>query len=166
MSLDLPGKNKGFTLVELVIAMAITAILAGVLIFKINPPQLIENSRTTATKVSLEEIAKAAKIIAADKGYYPADVNRNIPTEIIQHLSPGAWPNGPFPGSVYDWDNWDNQTCWDGSTHIIQVTLRQINDYQRKTNYVMYYVIKGLGIPHCSTSSDRGICLNCPSRYP
>ncbi len=166
MNLCLSSKNKGFTLVELLTVIAILAVLATVVIFMINPPQLIENSRVAVTKVSLEEVAKAAKMIAADSGYYPADVNRNIPTEIIQHLSPGAWPNGPFPGSVYDWDNWDDQTCWDGSTHIIQVTLRQINDYQGKQDYTMYYVIKGLGIPHCSTSTDRGICLNCPSRYP
>lgn len=165
MNIYSSNKHVGFTLVELLIVISIVAVLSVTLLLIINPARYIENSRYTTAKASLADIARAATIYAADKGYYPADVNRDIPTELIKYVNPGAWPNGPFPGSLYDWDNWDNQTCWDGSTHIIQITLRQINDYKGKTNYTLYFVIQGIGIPHCSTSTDRGECINCPSRY-
>lgn len=132
----------------------------------IKPAQYIENSRVATTKASLQDIASAAKMYSLENGYYAPDVNRDLPMEYSKYMHSGPGSNGPFPGSVYDWDNWDDQTCWDGSTHIIQVTLRQINDYQGKKDYTLYYVIQGVGIPHCSDSSARGICLNCPSRYP
>ena len=159
-------KQKGFTLVELLVVITIIVILSRIVVLNLNPATLIERSRTVAAKASLINIAKAAQLFVSDTGYYPSDVNRNIPQEFIKYMGPGAWPNGPFPNSVYDWDNWEDQTCWDGSTGILQITLRQVDGYKGKTNYTLYYVIKGVGIPHCSTSTDRGECINCPSRYP
>jgi len=166
MNFRLLNKNEAFTLIELLVVIAIIGILAGVLFVVINPSKIIENSRTALTKSSLETLAKASVLYRIAHGSDASDVNRNIPPEFKPYLGNTTWINGPFPGSVYDWDNWDNQTCWDGSTHIIQVTVRQINDYQGKSDYVMYYVIQGAGIPHCSDPNVRGICLNCVSTHP
>jgi prepilin-type N-terminal cleavage/methylation domain-containing protein len=159
-------KMQGFTLIELLIVIAIIAMLTGVLVLFINPTGMLEKSRTATTETSLAEVAKAAMLFAEEKGYYPADVNRAIPNELSAYIGKVSWPVASFPGSVYDWDNWNNQTCWDGTTHIIQVTARQINDYKGKTNYTLYFVIQGPGIPHCSDSSVKGECINCVSRYP
>lgn len=158
--------NRGFTLIELLVVITILIILATLVLLAINPAKLIEKSRTATTTASLESIARAATIYAAETGDFAPDVNRNIPQEFIRYLNPATFPSGAFPGSVYDWDNWASYTCWDGSTGIIQVTLRQINDYKGKTDYTLYYVIQGEGIPHCSNSGTRGECVNCPSRYP
>lgn len=158
--------SKGFTLVELIVVIAIIGVLATLLLIWINPSKVLEKANYSATAQALNQIAKAAQIYSTIYGTLPADTNRNIPTEFMQYLGAGSWPNGPFSGSVYDWDNWSDQTCWDGSTGIIQVTLRQVNKYKGKTDYTIYYVIQGVGIPHCSDSSAKGECLNCPSRYP
>ena len=56
--------NKGFTLVELVIAIAILAILVGLL-----APQYtkyVEKSRKTADASNMDEIVKVIKVFAAD----------------------------------------------------------------------------------------------------
>ncbi|MEK7595007.1 MAG: type II secretion system protein [Patescibacteria group bacterium] len=160
------ANQYGFTLVELLTVMGMLVMLATIILVLINPSKMLEQARTAAAYESLAAIAKAAHTFSNENGYFPSDVNRNLPQEFIEYLSPGAWPNGPFPGSVYDWDNWETQTCWDGSTGIIQVTLRQINGYQGKNNYTIYYVIQGIGVPHCSTTTVKGKCINCDSRYP
>lgn len=159
-------RSKGFTIIEILLVIGILIILATVTYLNFNPAKMLENSRTANAKVALTSIAKAAQIYADQNDGYAPDVNRNIPQAFIQYLGPGAWPGGPFPGSVYDWDNWEGQTCWDGTTGDIQVTLRQINDYKGKTDYTLYYVIEGPGIPHCSATTTKGECVNCPSRYP
>ena len=59
--------NKGFTLVELVIVIAILAILVGLL-----APQYtkyVEKSRKTADANNLEEIVKEIKVVASDPTY-------------------------------------------------------------------------------------------------
>lgn len=158
--------SMGFTLIELLVVIAIIAILAAVVLLAINPVRVIEESRTSTAKANLQQIARAAQQYSVDAGALPADTNRSIPTEFMSYLGPGSWPAGPFPGSVYDWDNWTGQTCWDGTPGGIQVTLRQVNGYKGKTNYNLYLPIQGNGLPHCTSSGEKGECINCTSTHP
>ncbi|MDC0449245.1 type II secretion system GspH family protein [bacterium] len=157
---------KGFTLLELVVTIAIVGVVSGAIILAVNPAEAREKSRKAAAEKSLVNMAKAATIFAAEHFYYAPDTARGVAPEFVNYMSPPALDSGPFPGSSYDWDNWVGQTCWDGSTGGIQVSLRDINDYQDKTNYVLYYVISGQGIPHCNEEDARGECINCESTYP
>ena len=62
--------NKGFTLVELVIAIAILAILVGLL-----APQYtkyVEKSRKAADASNMDELVKAIQVYATDKAITPA----------------------------------------------------------------------------------------------
>ncbi len=160
------NNQKGLSLLEVLMVVVILAILFGVAVLNIRPDYNLEQARYANARQSLVEIANAAQIYASEHDDYPGDVNRNIPEDFIEYISPGAWPNGPWKNSLYDWDNWSSQTCWDGSTGIIQITLRQVNGYKGKTDYTIYYVIEGVGIPHCSTTTTKGECINCVSRYP
>ncbi len=61
--------NKGFTLVELVIVVAILAILVGLL-----APQYtkyVEKSRKAADANNLEEIVKQLQVVSSDPQYWP-----------------------------------------------------------------------------------------------
>lgn len=156
-------KQRGFTLIELLTVCALIAVLAGSLILVINPPEVIQNAREARMKVELREIGTAMTLYVGKYGEFPPDVWRDLPNGLEEFLPGGVdWPEGPYENSVYDWDNWENQTCWNGRTGIVQITLRQVPGYSSNNNYNFYYVLRGApGIPHCSNQSELGECINC-----
>ena len=158
--------QKGFTLVELLVVIAIIGTLSIILFLALNPAELIEKSRVAKTEENLVNMAKAANLDVLTSGSYAADVARNVAPSFVGQMTPPVWPAGTFPSSNYDWDNWIGETCWDGTTNNVQITLRDINDYQGEADYTIYYVLQGPGVPHCDDSDIEGICVNCPDRYP
>ena len=158
--------ERGFTLVEILIVISIIAVLTVTLYLVLNLSDLLERSRTSRAEATLISLAKAAKLESIDTGGYAADVARGVAASFADRLNPPVWPVGSFEGSSYDWDNWDGDTCWDGSQNIIQITLRDIASFQGNSNYTMYFVLQGQGIPHCNDPLIRGVCINCDSLYP
>jgi type II secretory pathway pseudopilin PulG len=154
-------KSAGFTLIELLLVFAFIAFLTISVIYYIRPKQLVDTSRKASAAESLKALATAANIYAAEYGDFPPDVWRDVPPELVEYLNPSSWPGAAYPDAVYDWDNWEDEVCWNGTTGIIQVTIREIEAYGYPDDYVLYYVIKGDGIPHCSNSWYQGECLNC-----
>lgn len=63
-------RNKGFTLVELLIVIVIIGILATIGIASFSSSQM--KSRDTQRKANLKQIANALEIYYNDKGQYPA----------------------------------------------------------------------------------------------
>jgi len=158
--------KKGFTIIELLVVIAIIGLLAS---FGMSNLIRARAKGKAAKAISeLDAIRTAAELYVSDNGDYPPDVDRDIPPGIESYLAPGQWPEGPWNGSVYDWDNWN-----DGE--IIQVTLRMcpisgtcnppFKDWTRYSS--MYYCITGNCVPHESYPDDPGWCVNCPgSKMP
>lgn len=59
-------REKGFTLVELLVVVAIIAVLAGVVIVAINPAALLQKSRDTKRLQDLENVHKALSLAMAE----------------------------------------------------------------------------------------------------
>jgi len=59
-------KQTGFTLVELLVVVAIIAVLAGVVIVAINPAALLQKSRDATRLQDLENVHKAMSLALAD----------------------------------------------------------------------------------------------------
>ena len=177
-------KTKGFTIIELLLGIAIIALSVALFLIIVNPIKIMEDSKYNTAKANLNQIAKAAQMYETEAGRIPPDTNRNIPTEFMPWLGPGVWPNGPFDGSVYDWDNWLGRTCHNGRPGGAQVTLRDIRSFRGvkysytipdpgnpnarininvngQPHFAIYMVIYGEGIPHCSNPNVVGICINC-----
>ena len=101
-------KNKsGFTFVELLIVVAIMAILLVILIGMIDPMALVGKTNDSQRKRDLDRIKKSFEEYFNDKGTYPLDVaswniKSNCKTSIFDpYLKP--WPCDPDGEPYYIW---------------------------------------------------------------
>jgi len=124
-------------------------------------------------------LSSAINMYAEDHdGEYPDDVNRDVPPGLGQYLAGGSndsWPDAPWPGSVYDWDNWEDPD--DSSLRIYQISIRFCpvggtiadchfpNEEWAKNfgiNSSVYYCIEGNCRSHIDEPIDYpGYCVNC-----
>ena len=75
--MELPKKNqKGFTLIELVVVIAVLAILLGITLVAINPAKQFSDARDTQRRSDVNAILNAVHQYAADpaNGGYPAGI--------------------------------------------------------------------------------------------
>lgn len=169
--------EAGFTLIELLIVIAIIGILASFMLSN------IRHSRQAAylarAKQELESIHKSLELFLTDNGDYPADTNRDIPPGLEQYLAPGLWPNAAWPGSVFDWDNWDVPGTGE---KIYQISIRfcpigqpsqcRFPDQDWADNFdvnsSVFYCILGPCRSHISEQPNHpGYCVNCSNpQYP
>ena len=83
------GKSGGFTLLEILLVVAIIAILAGIVIVAINPAKQLGNARDSQRKSDISNIYKAVNQYLIDHG--------QIPTTITTTLTP-ICDTGSTPG--------------------------------------------------------------------
>ena len=85
---------QGFTLIELMIVIAIIAVLAGIMI-----PNFVkarEEARRTASIENLKSIGTALEMYAADNdGCYPAQLSKLTP-DYLKAIPPCAWGDRPY----------------------------------------------------------------------
>lgn len=166
------SKLKGFTLIELLIVVAIIGLLSGIIFIAVNKAR--ENAYMAAAQKEIFSIATAIEFYMDDYGDYPPDVNRDIPPGLEEYLGPGAWPKAPWPGSVYDWDVWDDPD--NPGEKIYQISIRFCEIDQPSTCRFpdkpwaedfdivssVYYCISGACRAHGSYPADHpGYCINC-----
>lgn len=122
--------NKGFTLVELVIVVAILAILVGIL-----TPQYtkyVERSRKAADSSNLEELVKGVKVAAADGKYDVAPAKFTITID-ASGTKLAVSGNGPLPADItkalneYAGTNWEETTLksksWADDKIVATITI-------------------------------------------
>lgn len=164
-------KSKGFTVLELLIVIAIMAILAFI-VFRATQRARNEAYLTEA-KVEFTQIVGAMNQYLNEYSFYPPDVNRGLPNGIEQYLNPGRWPQAPWPGSEYDWDNWLDPITGE---EIYQISIRfcligqpstcRFPDEPWAANFdihsALYYCILGPCRSHLSKPINHpGYCINC-----
>lgn len=71
-------KNRGFTLVELLIVISIIVVMAVILVGALNPVALVNKAQDSRRKNDLNKIKIAFEAYYNNKGEYPADVSWNV----------------------------------------------------------------------------------------
>ncbi len=168
-----PHGGGGFTLVELLVVISILGILATLVL------PLITSARkaayTARAKTELRNIGVAVERYAIDNGNYPADTSRNLPPGLEAYLGGGNWPLAPWPGSVYDWDNWTPaQLQYNPKTDTRQISIRFCSTpgtctfpnepWAENFDYYssVYYCISGSCRAHADMPmSHPSYCINC-----
>jgi len=168
-----PAHGGGFTLIELLVVISIIGILAT-----LTMPYYVSARKAAyvaRAKAELRNVAVALERYAIDNGGYPADVNRNLPPGLEAYLPAGQWPAAPWPGSVYDWDNWSpSNLSYPPYTQTYQISIRFCTNPSTctfpseawATNFdyysAAYYCVSGSCRAHSSRPvTHAGYCFNC-----
>jgi prepilin-type N-terminal cleavage/methylation domain-containing protein len=165
--------RRGFTLIEILIVLTIIALLTSVVLGSLR--RSYEQAYFSQARAQFKSFAGALELYLIDNGYnYPDDVDRNIPPGLEAYLSSDDWPSAPWPGSVYDWDNWEDP---DTEEPIYQLSIRfcpiggaieecvfpdQDWAVDFDQNSSVYYCFEGPCRSHISEPIDHpGYCINC-----
>ena len=173
------SRNKGFTLLEILIVVAIIAILAAVVLASIK--KVREKAYYMRATSEFKSLATAIELYKEVNGYYPPDASRNIPSGLETYLAgfkTGSWPNAPWPGSVYDWENWNDPD--NIGQKIYQISIRfcpiggQLSDCHFPdeswaknfgVNSAVYYCVSGSCRSHIGEPTTYpGYCVNCQTQ--
>lgn len=108
--MDLRSRRAGFSLVELIITMAIITILAGLV--SLRAGKFTESARVTRAVSDLKSMAKALNVVHADMGVYPVDVVRNIDPGLNDVARVPAARRSSWKGPYVD--RWPSENAWGG----------------------------------------------------
>lgn len=170
---------RGFTLIELLIVIAILGILANIVMSKVSGAR--ERAQYSRAILEMRQMQTALFFYRDEHGQaFPSDVNRSLPPGLENYLhnpsNAGAWPDAPFPGSVYDWDNWaPTNLSYGPFEQVYQISIRFCDISGTTCHFpnqpwaagfdkysALYYCIAGPCRSHPSKDvAHPGYCVNC-----
>lgn len=112
------NRHQGFTLIEVLIVMAVTITLVAGFTYTF-ARRGKDKAYLTRSESEMIMIGNAIKLKVQAENVYPGDVSRALPAGIEQYIATPnkTWPNAPWPGSVYDYENWDGG-------EVVQISAR------------------------------------------
>ena len=154
--------EKGFTLIEIIVVLAILGIIAGALLATINPVAQLQKSNDARRKSDLESLQRALELYYQDKGSYPpSSGNFKLLINSVTLNWGGSWspymttlPTDPVSADTYVYYSPASAA---GQTYYLYATLqRGANDPQACNKGNACKTIGGSGFP--TANSCGGTC--------
>ena len=118
-------KQEGFTLIELMIVVAILGVLVGIVLVAINPVRMLGEARDGRTRSDLNQVKAALQLYHNENGDYPTAVEftavggasppnftstymRQLPTGVTLHYAPDAANDDYDLGGHLAWPTTDD----------------------------------------------------------
>ncbi len=183
------ANTRGFTIVEIVMVIVLIGVIAG-FTYSYALPRYRSRTYYTRAISELNTLGNAMTLYVAKYNDYPPDVVRDIPAGMKEFIQSdgfnNSWPDAPWPGTVYDYDNWPPDG--NGPQHTYQISIRFCNAGDTATckavaqkylsgyvssatlsswdaNSSVYYCIKGSCRSHQGQPMNHpGYCVNCGSK--
>jgi len=166
------NQTSGFTLLELLVVIAIIGILAAIVISSVSNAR--QGAFEAKAQQDMRNVHNALLLYQLNNGEFPPDADREVPSGLEQYLSGGAWPEAPWPRSMYDWDNWENPDEPGQKIYQISVRFCPLGDptncnfpedsWANSFDYhsAVYYCIEGSCRAHVSRPvTHPAYCINC-----
>lgn len=157
--------TKGFTIMELLVVLAIIAILTAIILVPLSDSRV--KGRDTARKTQLQEVLKAMELYYSDNGFYPddgttSDTVSNLSVVESALVASGyltRLPDDPNGASVY-------QYCASNDLLSIVIAVDTEQDFGG-SNYCS--VVRGTGSTGsgfgCTTFLNTEASDNCSQRF-
>jgi len=181
--------RSGFTLIELVIVMFLLGVIAS-FTYSYAVPKYKNRTYYTRAVSELNTMGNATTLYIAKYNDYPPDVSRDIPAGLKEFIQTdgvnNSWPDAPWPGTVYDYDNWPPDSYGPQQTYQISIRFCDAGDdatcKKNAQNYLsgyasaatlnawdsyssVFYCIKGSCRSHQSKPLNHpGYCINCGNK--
>lgn len=164
--------SSGFTLIELLIVISIIALLINYILPVLHSAK--EKAYHARALAEFQSVHASLQAYLNEYGSYPPDANRDIPPGLEEFLAPGIWPDAAWPGSVFDWENWDDPD--NPGEKIYQISVRfcpvgqptkcKFPDTEWAANFdinsSVYFCLQGACRSHISRPINHpGYCVNC-----
>ena len=162
--------SSGFTLIEILIAVALIGIMAVGIIIALDPLAQIQKAQDAKRKSDLSQIQKALETYYQDYGRYPQSSPDNItlPHRIVNRFLVVEWgstdfqpymsilPKDPSSSKKYVY----NSTGLDGQTYYLYASLdRGANDPQACPKGNKNFAV-------CDNAIYIGVYMKCADRFP
>jgi prepilin-type N-terminal cleavage/methylation domain-containing protein len=169
--MDIRKHTRGFTLVELLLVISIIVLLLNTVLPVLNKGR--DKAYYARALGEFRSVEASLQQYLNDNGTFPPDANRDIPPGLEEYLAPGIWPDAAWPGSVFDWENWNDPVTGE---KIYQISVRFCpigqptqcrfpnDDWAANfdINSAVYYCIQGPCRSHLSYPvTHPGYCVNC-----
>jgi len=112
--------GNGFTIIELIVVIAIIAVLSGIVISNVS--RVKEKANVSGAGAVQRQMTKAIEMYYMDMNFYPPDVNRGWDPGLVQKYpwNPDGRASGSYSTSGEDWTH-----CPDGTRNSCQVIIEE-----------------------------------------